>query len=178
MGERMGPNEMHGSSLYGHLTRYRLAAGWLEPDDTVLDAACGTGYGSDVLLQRGDVDYYGVDRNLDELIVGARHNRRFLRADLTTWQPDFRFDVFVGFETVEHLPDYRNYLHIAKQANRLMLLSVPVIPTVHMNPWHVHDFEPGELVGIVEDEHWQCIQSLGQPSEFSEIYIFTRRPMP
>ena len=176
MGERMGPNEMHGSSLYGHLTRYRLAAGYLEEDDLVLDAACGTGYGSDVLIQRGPIEYVGVDRTLEELIVGG-HQRTFLQADLVTWWPDFDFDVFVGFETVEHLPDYRNYLQVAKCANRVILLSVPVIPTKHMNPWHLHDFEPGELVGIVEDDEWQCIQALGQPSEFSEIYIFTRRSM-
>lgn len=177
MGERMGPDEMVGSSLMGHLTRYRLAAGFLEPDDTVLDAACGTGYGSDVLLQRGDIEYWGVDRTLDELIVGARHNRRFLRGDLTTWQPTFDFDVFVGFETVEHLTNYDHYLRVAKRASRLILLSVPVIPTVHMNPWHLHDFEPGELPRYVEDEDWQLMQALGQPSEFSEIYIFMRRPM-
>lgn len=175
MGERMSKEEMTGSSVHGHQTRYRLAAGHLLWGDRVLDAACGTGYGSEILLSRGGVLYYGVDYKLKELIVDENPNRTFIESDLQKFTPTFDYEVFVGFETIEHLEDYSHYLNVAKMARRTMLFSVPVIPTVGINPWHLHDFEPGELVSIIEDDRWQCIQTLDQPSEFSEIYIFARK---
>jgi SAM-dependent methyltransferase len=175
MGERMSVEEINisSSSAYGHKARYHLAAGYLRENDCVLDAACGIGYGADILSNNKEIYYYGVDREISTLVVD-NINRTFIRADLLTWEPEFEFDVFVGYETVEHLQDYSNYLQVAKKAKRLIFLSVPVIPTKHMNPWHLHDFEPGELVRIVEDKNWNCIQALGQPSEFSEIYIFEK----
>lgn len=172
MGERITP-ETSGSSRDGHEFRYHLAAGFLSAGDVVLDAACGGGYGADI-LQEQDVDYYGVDRDLSGLWVTGRLKRQFLQHDLVTWEPEFEFDVFVGFETIEHLDDYRHYLQMVKRAKKWICVSVPVIPTVGINPWHKHDFRSSELPPLIEDEDWRLFQGVGQPSEFSEIYVFRR----
>lgn len=156
---------------YGHEFRYRLAAGYLDPDDIVIDAACGSGYGKDILCRYDDAFYVGVDRTL----IDIQTDGQFIEADLQTWTPTFRFDMWVGFETLEHLDNYHHYLEVARQARRLIIMSVPVVPTRHMNPWHRHDFQPGDLAGLIVDETWQLLQTVAQPSELSEICVFARR---
>jgi trans-aconitate methyltransferase len=152
------------------LIRYRLAAGFTEPGDTVLDAACGVGYGAEV-FQRFPVHYIGVDK---EPISQSVKDCQFIQADLTEWEPDFEFDIGVSFETIEHLSLYEHLLSVLKQAKRWMIVSVPVVPTKHVNPFHLHDFQPQELPNLVADDKWEYYQYLGQPTEFSEIYVFRR----
>lgn len=160
---------------YGHEFRYHVAAGFIQHGDVILDAACGIGYGAEILTARGGVMYVGVDKDITEVYLPTCENLNFIQIDLMYYYPSFKYDIFVGFETIEHLADYTHYIEIAKKARRLMFLSVPVIPTKHKNPYHLHDFEPGSLPGLIEDENWYLFQGVGQPSEFSEIYVFKRR---
>ena len=92
--------------------RYRLAAGYAE-GKTVLDAACGSGFGS-AWLARSARTVLGVD--LDEAMLGeAAHwtrpdqalaNLRFEKHDLTQpFKAGTRFDLVVSFETLEHVRD-------------------------------------------------------------------------
>jgi len=188
--ERITQDNCVGPARYGHEFRYRLAAGFIERGDTVLDAACGTGYGYQVLRDLGSLgDYIGVDRLPKEevevpfsrtdlhrtiaILVGM--GVEYLDEDLTTWFPSWDFDVFLGFETIEHLLNYRNYIDIAHQAGKWVILSTPVVPTLHLNPHHVHDFASGDLQKLFEDEEWEHYQTVQQPSELSEITILRRR---
>jgi 2-polyprenyl-3-methyl-5-hydroxy-6-metoxy-1,4-benzoquinol methylase len=153
----------------GHEFSYHLAAGFTKRGDTVLDAACGTGYGSEFF---GDqIRYVGVDRAdaLEYPFTGE-----YVPADLCSWEPDFGYDVFVSFGTIEHLDDYTNLIALAKRARRWVLLSTPVVPTKHINIYHLHDFESGDLARFMEDEQWQHFQTVQQPSEVSEISVFER----
>lgn len=161
--ERLLP---HMGDREGHEFRYRLAAGFCTADDVVVDAACGTGYGSAFLPG----SYVGVDRSLEHV----ERPCRTIEADLTSWQPDFPFDVFISFETIEHLADYSNLVTLAKGANRWVVLSAPVVPTRKGNRFHFHDFEPGDLERLMVDDDWRLYQTVAQPSELSEIAVFER----
>lgn len=161
----------------GHEFRYRLAAGFAAYNDWVLDAACGTGYGSKFFSHSHF--YRGVDK--DPQYPDSAY-RKFIAADLESWEPisegfdtTFPFDVAISFETIEHLPNYDHFITVLKRAKKWILVSVPVVPTVGINPWHVHDFAPGEMVGLFEDDDWRLYQMVQQPSESSEIYVFCRR---
>ena len=173
MGERM-PITSHGGSRNGHECRYYMAAGFLAPGDVVLDVACGVGYGADILTRVPGVKYVGVDHNLSELAVARSASKTFVQADLQKWQPDFGFDVCACFETIEHLPDYKQLIRTAQRARKWILASVPVVPTTKMNPWHKHDFKPNELPKLFASDEWQLFQRLGQPTELAEIYVFRR----
>ncbi len=157
----------------GHEFRYRLAAGFCRTCDVVVDAACGAGYGAKLLAARGLIGYVGVDRDLSDL--PAERPYAFQEVDLETWKPDFDFDVFVGFETIEHLDDCSAYVRAAKRARRWIALSCPVVPTVGQNPYHRRDFEPGELPTLFVDDDWEHYQTVAQPSELAEIYVLRRR---
>lgn len=183
MYERITATDPAGPARYGHDFRYRLASGFAGPDDRVLDAACGTGYGHQFFRAAfytgvDVVDTGGWDGICGDDPGGSPCYIWFMEADLT--RPSLNlaslgFDVFVGFETIEHLSDYSTYLALAKRAKRWIIMSVPVVPTKHLNPWHVHDFEPGQLRGLLEDETWEHYQTVQQPSELSEIVVMRRR---
>jgi len=141
-------------------------------DDDVVDAACGSGYGKELMGVHW-ASYYGFDKEPPTDIW----EHEWQAEDLETWTvpPTIPIDVFVGFETIEHLRDYTAYLKVAKSARKWIIMSVPVVPTKHINPWHLHDFEPGQLQALLEDETWEHYQTVQQPSEFSEIVVMRRR---
>lgn len=185
MYERITATDPSGPARYGHDFRYRLASGFIRSGDTVLDAACGTGYGPIVMGTFG-YDYLGVDqvRPSDlptEEWAGRDGVIDWRIEDLTVpsnYLFDFaaeRADVFIGFETIEHLANCSNYIELAKSVKRWVIMSAPVVPTKHINPWHLHDFVPGQLQAMLEDEEWEHYQTVQQPSEVSEIVVMRRR---
>ena len=117
-----------------HQHRYEVVAHFVEDTDVVLDAACGIGYGMDILPGR----WVGADKVV--------FTEGVLQVDLNTWVPDFEYDVFVGLETIEHLGSLDAYVTAAKRAKRIIAISTPVIPTMHFNGWHLHDFTKESLV--------------------------------
>ena len=169
MGERLTEREVFGQPGWGHQVRYRFASSFASFGDTVLDAACGIGYGRTFF--DSSVQYIGVDKEDHE----AGFVDEFIQADLNTWEPDFDFNLAVSFETIEHVQDYKFLISQLKKSTRWIITSVPVVPTVHMNEWHLHDFTPLELPGYIEDDNWEMMQYLAQPQELSEIYVFHRK---
>ena len=155
----------------GHWARYRMAAGFVEPLDTVIDAASGAGLLGLVLLP--SVRYVGMDKVRPSFVVSR--DRYLIEQDLERPMTAPDFDVFVGFETIEHLDDYSHYVKLAKEARKWILLSTPVVPTMHVNPHHKHDFKPGDLREIFEDGDWAHFQTFYQPEESSEVVILKRR---
>jgi len=91
-----------------HVARYTFALKYLKSTDCVLDAACGCGYGSNILAQRAKC-VLGVDYSQDAIDYAnkywARDNIKFLKYDLSNdiYNDLGKFDLVVSFETVEHL---------------------------------------------------------------------------
>jgi len=89
-----------------HVERYLLAQKYCS-DKNVLDAACGCGYGSNILSQNaGSVT--GVDFSNEAIeyakIHWNRQNIIFKTYDLNSNISNLgKFDVIVSFETIEHL---------------------------------------------------------------------------
>lgn len=159
-----------GPSRAGHELRYRLAAGFTQIGDTVLDAACGIGYGAS--FAPPSVAWVGVDV---EPVVAPEFERlgRWVVADLCDWQPDTAFDVAVSFETLEHVADPEALVDLLCQARRLVVCSVPIVPTVGLNPFHLTDFTLWDLPRTFATRGWNLHQCLLQPAELSAIYVFT-----
>jgi hypothetical protein len=177
--ERITATDPAGAARYGHDFRYHLAAGFIKTGYVVVDAACGTGYGPSIMGDFG-YDYLGVDLVEPTDLPDEQNGIDWMLADLSN-PTDQLFgcvrhaDVFIGFETIEHLQDYSKYLELAKQTRRWIAMSAPIVPTKHINPWHLHDFVPGQLQLLLEDEDWEHYQTVQQPSEVSEIVVMRRR---
>ena len=141
-----------GESMLIHEYRYRLAGKYTLDSDVVLDSASGTGFGEAFLKGK----YIGVDR------FDSGNN---IVADLHYWIPDFEYDVFISFETIEHLVTYQQLVDNAKKAKRIIAVSAPITPTVikdrYGNPdirhYHVHDFTFEQLKNIFQDDTWKII---------------------
>lgn len=136
-GERVVPTEMHADprTYQEHLARYVWALGHVAGLFRVLDAACGCGYGAELLshvtLGRTvgvDIDegaiayarayYPQIDWYLGDLQAGAPHG-----------YSSNHFDAITSFETIEHLALPLTWLERAKALLRpggLFLFSIPL----------------------------------------------------
>ncbi len=91
-----------------HIERYQFAQQFLKPDWIVLDAACGSGYGSEILSKKAK-KVIGIDINQEAINYAQNHysqpNITYLVGDLNQNLnfPDEYFDAIISFETIEHV---------------------------------------------------------------------------
>jgi len=106
---------------YDHLARYRWACHHL--NGTVLDAACGIGYGSNILANHG-FTVRSVDIDQEAIDYGLKHynhpNITFQCLPLDKVLP--LSDCTVAFEIIEHIEDPLPFL---KRVKGRLLASVP-----------------------------------------------------
>ena len=162
-GERVIPGQVNDDLWSEHVARYAFARRYAQ-GKRVLDAGCGTGYGSAELAQAA-AEVTGVDISADA-IEYARASYplsalRFLESSCIAMPlPPESFDVVVAFEVIEHLADYRQFLNeCARVLTRegLLIVSSPnkryyteTRAASGPNPFHEHEFEAGEFVGELE----------------------------
>ena len=150
--ERFDPESMHGELIEAeHLARYAWAGGLVQ-GKRVLDAGCGSGYGSDLLTRAGAAEVVGVDLEA-EVIESARNEypaATFATADIRELPAELGdFEVVVCFEVLEHLDDPETalgQLGAVLREGGLLLVSSPnrdVYPPG--NPFHKREFRPDEL---------------------------------
>ena len=161
-GERVIPGQVDADLLNEHMARYAFAAR-LSRRKQVLDAGCGSGYGS-AELARTAAGVLGIDCSA-EAIAFARagypaQNLRFEEADCGALPvPDGSIDLVVAFEVIEHLEDWRGFLREARRtltAAGQFIVSTPnklyyseSRSRVGPNPFHVHEFEFEEFRGAL-----------------------------
>lgn len=169
-----------------HISRYFLASGWVIPDETVLDAACCTGYGSHIISLKAQ-NVIGVETDqgaIDEAKIrwpGANIDYRCQDLDKIEW-PDA--DVLISLETFEHVNDLQHCVEQAqKHIKRLIVVTVPLGGT----SWdytkeqrktpagECNDFEDmAALEKTFVNDEWkvQCTFQFG----YSGFAVFFRKP--
>lgn len=145
-----------------HIARYQWAATFVRPGDTVLDAACGLGYGS-YLLQCGtmaaktigiDGSAYAIDYanvNFSPNVSNLSFSAGMLPEALNSF-PDNSVDVVISFETLEHIPDpdttLKEFQRVLTPAGRI-IVSVPNDWSDETgedpNPFHLHVYTLDKL---------------------------------
>lgn len=124
----------------------------------MLDVACGTGLGLDLLGSTPAKLIIGSDISLEGLAQARQalpRQARLCQADAESLP--FRsgaFDVVTSFETLEHLSGPERFLDEVRRVlapGGLLLLSTPnalftrPVEGRPRNPFHVHEFTPDEL---------------------------------
>ncbi len=156
-GERVIPGLVDGNLLNEHLARYRFAARFSEGAH-VLDAGCGSGYGSAELSNAAWVT--AADISVDAIRHARENFRRpgitFLQASCEALPfADGTFDLITAFEVIEHLTHWEHLLTEAKRVLKptgILLVSTPnksyyaeSRAAAGPNPFHVHEFEYEEF---------------------------------
>ncbi|MGY6588966.1 MAG: class I SAM-dependent methyltransferase [Wenzhouxiangella sp.] len=174
-GERFTP-ECVREIAYEHWHRYAWASGLVE-GKTVVDAACGEGYGS-ALLKRTAAQVVGVDIDPDAVAHArqryARDGLRFECANCTALPlADDSADCIVSFETLEHLAEQDELLAEFRRVLRpdgFLLLSSPDKKTYsdetgYDNPFHVRELYRDELEALIQ-RHFPAFRLYGQKLMF------------
>src|SRR5439155_666611 len=113
---------------------------------SVLDVACGTGYGSALVLRAGARRVVAVDHSVPALTFGRGRypGVRYLLADAGALPLRAgSADVVISLETLEHLVDALPFLRALRGIVRedgVLLVSTPnAAQTDGSNPYHVHE---------------------------------------
>jgi 2-polyprenyl-3-methyl-5-hydroxy-6-metoxy-1,4-benzoquinol methylase len=144
-----------GSRRTFHLDRYRFAAERCT-GMKVLDAACGTGYGTELLGQVAS-EVIGVDLFEDAIDYARRHhagaNVSFRQAPVELLPfPDGSFDRVASFETLEHtLSPEATVAELARvtRADGCVLVSTPNL--WGETPNHFADFDARSLGSLLDE---------------------------
>ncbi|HPG40618.1 MAG TPA: class I SAM-dependent methyltransferase [bacterium] len=158
------------SSQYGYLcyiALYKFAATFCEAK-TVLDAACGLGFGSYLLAHKA-AQVTGVEI-VAQVIDYARSNYKkdnmqFIHADATSLDfADHSFDLVVSLETFEHIPrdkagKFLNELQRVLKPGGILVLSTPnhdVYSKISQTPDHVNELNVDELESLLTQYFADC----------------------
>jgi len=163
-----------------HLARYQFAGGYVH-SKVVVECACGDGIGSKVLLSAGAVAVEGFDRSGAAVVEAAARCRspiaRFREADACALPVADRFaDVYVAFETIEHIEDDRAFLNEAVRVLRpdgLFICSTPNRTVT--NPGTAIGDRPWNRYHVREYRCEELLQRLG--GAFEQVEYYGQRPV-
>jgi 2-polyprenyl-3-methyl-5-hydroxy-6-metoxy-1,4-benzoquinol methylase len=174
-GERYVPQLDEPVISFEHWHRYL----WIAPfvaGKTVLDVACGEGYGAALLAEHA-AHVTGIDSDSETIrhaqMTYAKPNLVFGEgsAQALPIDADERFDVVVSFETIEHLDDDSQRLFLAEvkrvlKPGGLAVFSTPNRATYsdrpgYRNPFHEKEFSAHEFAAFLGESFGQ-VHLLGQ----------------
>ena len=156
-----------------HIHRYNEVLKIIKSTDTLLDIACGTGFGSNILAKKaaqvigGDIDKTTIAENNT---IYNKDNLTFQELDGTKLPfDDNTFDVLVSFETIEHTIHYdemiKEFKRVVKPTGKLFI-STPNFylnsPSgIVTNPFHTQEFTPDDFKVLIST-YFQKFEIFGQ----------------
>ena len=172
-----------------HINRYCFAKSFIK-NKKIIDASCGTGYGSEIFNEAGFSQYIGIDIDEGALSIaegqhGAQPHTSFIKGDLAHMEMGSlgnSFDVFISFETVEHFPQYDHFLSFINSClapQGMLIISTPnrdvTNPgtTFSAKPvWehHTQEWTLEEFTQLLQQHHFTIQHVYGQSFRFKHLF--------
>ncbi len=172
-----------------HESIYRFFAAYARDAD-ILDAGCGTGYGTAILAEAGAKSVIGVDLDRRNVAFAQKHyaaaNLAYGVADIENLHfADRSFDLVVASNSVEHLENPQRFLQrlrgILRQGG-IALIAVPPIwgradVKVHERIlYHRSNLSIGEWRSLIADTGFMASEFLHQMGEQKPIDFASHLP--
>lgn len=175
-GERVAPDGSPANIVKQHLARYRFAQRFVR-DHAVLDCACGTGYGMRLLRDAGARTVVGLDVDRSALASAKdQHGPVYplVHGDMRRLPfRDAAFDVYVSFESIEHVADGRacvaeayrvlkpGGLYVCSTPDRRQYDPGKAFGDPPSNPFHRVEYSLAEFRGLL-GERFRDVTLYGQ----------------
>lgn len=150
-----------------HAERYKFAIAYTR-DKVVLDMACGSGYGSNYIAQKGAQRVVGADKEQEAVEEAKKRYQQTSNVEYRTMDaeridfPNESFDMVVSFETIEHIE--RPEVFLAKLKNVVKKGGVCIFSTPNrnisnpgtslsdkpVNPFHVREYVLDEFLDLLK----------------------------
>ena len=128
-------------------------------EKSVLDAACGVGYGTRILAEAGAASVLGVDLSEDALTIArqqfAHPRAEFARRDVADLDGLGPFDLVVSFETIEHVTEPERFMRAVRSViadHGLFVCSTPNTDyrgqSKEANPFHLSNLGFAEFAAL------------------------------
>ena len=170
----------HGSRSDAHVSRYHFACKYVRPGDTVIDAACGLGYGSYVIrsltkcstITGIDGSAYGVAyANANFACDGATPFVQGILPECLQDIPENSVDCVISFETLEHI---ENPVSLLAEFHRILTPGGRLISSVphdwsdetgqDPNPFHIHVYTRPKFISELT-QYFEIEHLLGQTAD-------------
>jgi SAM-dependent methyltransferase len=155
--------ERRNDCYYAHLSIYVFASQFCK-NKVVLDAGCGSGYGTTYLAEHGAEMIYGVDTDREAICEARKqstaNNIEFACGDLRS-MPQFQegqFDVIFASNSLEHIDGIDSFLCrlvVLLKAGGLLLVAVPAACSQQAvaeelgNPYHLNIWSPRQWFTVL-----------------------------
>ena len=156
-----------------HVARYTWASEQLKEFKDVLDAACGVGYGSNIMAKSGLI-VSGMDIDSEAIDYARKHYKHpratFSKQDVTKLEITAR-NAVVAFECIEHIADPRPLLKSAAKIAPVLLASVPNEDVFHWNnfKYHFRHYTKNQFESLLNECGWFVESWYGQAGAESEV---------
>lgn len=154
-----------------HLERYEFAAKYAK-EKKVADIACGTGYGSRLLSEKGRaLNVVGVDVSEDAVTYARKkHSPKGVKFIVAPGEKSglatAEYDLVVSFETIEHVEDadflIEEFARILKPGG-VLICSVPNQWPLEQTPHHVKEYDYSSFQDLLS-EHFDVAGMFNQNS--------------
>ena len=186
--ERIIPDETRADEVTGseslrlHLERYEFASRNLVTG-SVLDIACGSGYGTALLSENSRITHaVGVDVSSAAVQYSIQRygggRVSYECSDALEFSPRRQFENVVSLETIEHVDAPRalfaHLVSLTAPGGRL-IASVPVTPSVDANPHHKTNFSVQSFRRMGDAFSLKHVASFSQVQPFSPLTIVARK---
>lgn len=166
--ERFGAGALPIWVHHEHAARWRFACRYVA-GKVIADCACGIGLGSAMFAKAGATQVNAFDLS-EEAVIAASANCAGLSA-VAVRQADGRhlqladasIDVFISFETIEHIDDDRDFLRevvrvlrpdgcfICSTPNRSVTMPGKSLTDRPWNPFHVREYNHAEFASLLSE---------------------------